>query len=258
MEATLTYFPGKFVWRELFTKDIPGAKRFYTELFGWRTEDAPMGPDWSYTLIYVGDKQIGGMMDIANVPNGEHIPPHWSVYASVPDVDAAAEKAKANGGQVASPCMDIPNVGRFAVIQDPQGGHMNVFKSMHGDPQEGMPGAHEFCWEQLNAPDPQALIPFYQAVVGWGTEPMGEMTLFNRKSGAASMQVASVFPAPPGVPAHWLTYVAIHDLAATVAKCQELGGDVAVERIDVPGVGAFAVLKDPFGAFVCAFQGDVG
>src|SRR5690349_14712130 len=114
MTATLTYTLGAFVWRELLTADVPAAKRFYGELFGWTFEDRPMGPDWFYTIVKLGDKQIAGLMDLANLPEGSPpIPPHWASYVSVDNVDETAARAVAEGGKVLGECHDIPNVGRF-------------------------------------------------------------------------------------------------------------------------------------------------
>lgn len=248
MTTTVTYSPGKFVWRELFTRDVEGAKRFYGGIIGWSAQDMPMGEDWSYTIWAHGEKQVGGMMDLANLPGGgDQVPPHWSVYVSVDDVDQATERAIAAGGTLLNPCMDIPNVGRFAVIQDPQGAVFNLFKSAAGDGPDTPPGVGDFSWEHLNTSDPDAAVAFYTGVVGWGTMSFGGMTMFTRDAGKTPVAVVS--QAPAGVPSHWLTYVTIKDLAATNAKARDLGATVLEERIEVPGKGAFALHQDPWGAF---------
>lgn len=257
MTATLTYTLGRFVWRELFTRDTAAAKRFYGELFGWSFEDRPMGPDWSYTLWKIGDRQIGGMMDIGNLPAEDaHIPPHWALYVSVDDVDAAAARAVAEGGKVLGQCMDIPGVGRFAVVQDPTGAVLNVFRSANGDPAERAPERHDFCWENLSSTDPDRAIAFWQKVVGWGTTRMGEnpTPLFTRKVDGKDVELASVGPAPEGSHSSWATFVAVDHVKAALDKCRGLGGKVLLERTEIPQVGAFGIIEDPTGAALFVFE----
>jgi len=109
---------GAFSWFELITSDVDGAKKFYANLFGWNTEDMPMG-DMNYTIVKVGEEGLGGIM--STPPQAEGAPPNWGVYVTVDDVDATAGKAEELGGKILVPPTDIPNVGRFCVLQDPQG-----------------------------------------------------------------------------------------------------------------------------------------
>jgi len=109
---------GAFSWFELMTSDVDGAKKFYANLFGWNTEDMPMG-DMNYTIVKVGEEGLGGIM--STPPQAEGAPPNWGVYVTVDDVDATAGKAEELGGKILVPPTDIPNVGRFCVLQDPQG-----------------------------------------------------------------------------------------------------------------------------------------
>jgi uncharacterized protein len=109
---------GAFSWCELLTTDVPEAKRFYSKLFGWTLEPAPM-PGMEYTLVKYGGEQMGGIMTMP--PGCEGMPPSWGVYVTVADVDATAKLAMEMGGKVLVPPQDIPQVGRFCVLQDPQG-----------------------------------------------------------------------------------------------------------------------------------------
>jgi len=109
---------GAFSWFELMTTDVESAKKFYTEIFGWQTEDMPM-ENMTYTVAKIGDEGVGGMMLLP--PEAEGAPPHWGVYVTVDDVDATAARAEELGGKIHMPPTDIPNVGRFCVLQDPQG-----------------------------------------------------------------------------------------------------------------------------------------
>lgn len=113
---------GAFSWNELMTTDVEAAKQFYSKLFGWTTEDMPMEGEMqgmAYTVVKAGDKEIGGIMPIP--PQAQGAPPAWGAYVTVDDVDASAKMAAELGAKIMVPPTDIPKVGRFAVIQDPQG-----------------------------------------------------------------------------------------------------------------------------------------
>jgi Predicted enzyme related to lactoylglutathione lyase len=109
---------GAFSWCELLTTDVAEAKRFYSKLFGWTLESAPM-PGMEYTLVKYGGEQMGGIMTMP--PGCEGMPPSWGIYVTVADVDATAKLTVEMGGKVLVPPQDIPQVGRFCVLQDPQG-----------------------------------------------------------------------------------------------------------------------------------------
>jgi predicted enzyme related to lactoylglutathione lyase len=114
---------GAFGWNELMTTDVAAARRFYGALFGWETEDYP-GEGASYTLVKVGGEPVGGLMALP--PECAGMPPGWSVYVTVEDVDATARQVEALGGKILRPPTDIPNVGRFCVLQDPQGATLSA------------------------------------------------------------------------------------------------------------------------------------
>ena len=109
---------GAFSWNELLTTDPGAAKEFYTQLFGWTTEEWPMG-DYNYLVVKVGGESRGGIMTIPEAAKG--MPPSWGPYVTVDDVDATAAQAEKLGGKIRVPPTDIPSVGRFTVIADPQG-----------------------------------------------------------------------------------------------------------------------------------------
>jgi hypothetical protein len=115
---------GAFCWMELLTRDLPKAKKFYSDLFGWTIKSSQN--DDKYHEIWRGDAPIGGMMAIT--PEMGKMPTTWSVYWMVSDVDKSAAKAKSLGGSVMKGPEDIPTVGRFAALRDPQGAFFNIFK----------------------------------------------------------------------------------------------------------------------------------
>ena len=108
---------GAFSWCELMTRDPESAKNFYTKLFGWTTEEMSVAPGRNYTVLKVGANGVGGIM--ASPQPG--MPPNWNTYVTVNDVDKVAKDAQELGGKILVGPQDIPTVGRFCVIQDPQG-----------------------------------------------------------------------------------------------------------------------------------------
>lgn len=117
--------PGTFCWSELATQDAGAARGFYSAVVGWGTKTQDMGQT-KYTEWLVGERSIGGMMPIA-AELGE-IPPHWMHYVSVANCDATAQKAISLGGSLIAPPMDMPGVGRMAVLSDPQGAAFAVIQ----------------------------------------------------------------------------------------------------------------------------------
>jgi predicted enzyme related to lactoylglutathione lyase len=110
---------GAFSWFELVTGDVEGSRGFYGKLFGWTTENMEMEGGMTYDVINVDGEGVGGIMETPRQAAGT--PSMWGVYVSVDDVDATAEAAKEMGGQVLMGPQDIPEVGRFCVLQDPNG-----------------------------------------------------------------------------------------------------------------------------------------
>jgi predicted enzyme related to lactoylglutathione lyase len=117
--------PGTFCWNELLTNDVAGARSFYGSLFGWKVEEMNMGPMGTYTIWKRGKDQAGGCMAMPPVPG---CAPHWLAYVQVNDVDACAKQATSLGGKVCHGPADIPGIGRFAVLTDPQGAEICAFK----------------------------------------------------------------------------------------------------------------------------------
>ena len=120
--------PGTFCWNELMTTDAAGARAFYTSLFGWKVQEMDMGPSGKYTLWMRGKDQVGGAMAMPPGLKESGAKPVWSAYVQVVDVDATARKATSLGAKVQHGPADIPGIGRFAVLTDPQGADICLFK----------------------------------------------------------------------------------------------------------------------------------
>ena len=247
---TKTYRHGQFVWRELMTTDVEASLRFYSEVFGWKTETMKMPDGMDYTMAKAGDTPAGGIMKLP-MPG---VPAHWSSSVSVDDVDAVASRVTAAGGKVIVPPMDAGGMGRYAGFQDPQGAYFSLWNGADGDaPMSERPGLGTFCWEQLNTTAPEEALEFYNKVFGWKNEPFGgggDMKVFK----ADGTSTSSVMQAPPGAPAHWLTYVVVDKLTSAYERVKQQGGKVLVERIDVPTVGSIGVIQDNVGAVIGVFE----
>jgi len=116
---------GVFSWNELMTTDLEAAKEFYSKMFGWTFEESTMATGETYVVAKDGDAMLAGIfLKTKNSP--EHIPPHWGAYVTVDDADASAKQAEALGATIVFPLTDILDVGRFCVVQDPQGAVFSI------------------------------------------------------------------------------------------------------------------------------------
>ena len=114
---------GMISWSELLADDVECAKRFYGTLFGWEMEDMQIG-EGKYTVVRRNGEEIGGIM--AKPAAAGDAPPHWATYITVDDTDATVAKAKELGATILLPPQDLPEIGRLAVILDPQGAIISI------------------------------------------------------------------------------------------------------------------------------------
>jgi predicted enzyme related to lactoylglutathione lyase len=251
----MTY--GRFVWHDLMTTQPEKAREFYTKLFGWAAIDGET-PDGHYTMWQLGERKLGGMV---TMKAEEGVPPHWMPYVSVPKLEEVLEKAKRLGAKQVTPVLEVPQVGRWAVIADPQGGYISPFEVASGRPMPPPPGEHEmepvglFCWEELNSTDPAASVRFYSELFGWLVETT-EMESFGAYHllYAGQEQVGGVGPVQGPPMTYWLSYVHVDDVDATAKQVTELGGQVHYGPADIPGIGRFAVIADPTGGALALYK----
>src|SRR5579863_8666094 len=125
---------GKFIWYDVMTTDMKAAETFYCNVIGWTAKDAGMAGH-PYVLFSAGPAMVAGLMPLPDDARAMGVPPCWTGYIAVDDVDSFAARAKAAGGAIHRAASDIPGVGRFAVAADPQGAAFILFKpSSEGEP----------------------------------------------------------------------------------------------------------------------------
>lgn len=243
---------GRFVWFDLMTTELAAAIDFYTGLVGWRTQewkDASM----TYTMWANGETPLGGVVQLPPEASSNGATPHWLAYVAVADVDRTVARAKELGGDVVHAPTDIPTVGRFAVIRDPQGAMIAVYRSLTqaADCEPKQPAPGDFCWHELATTDHRAASEFYAALFGWEKHEamdMGEAGIY-QIYGRSGQALGGMFNRPcemPGPPA-WLSYITVPDVRTAVGRVAELGGQVLNGPMEVPG-GLIAQCLDPQGA----------
>ena len=239
---------GLFVWFEAITPDIGKSVDFYTRLFGWQAEKQRYG-GMEYLVFQSDGKQIAG---VVTPPGAETAAAHWLSYLGVEDVDQAVRFNETKGGRTLVPAFEIPEVGRTAVLQDPQGAVFAPFRGVQDMPYE-QPGFFTFAWDELMVKDPEKAKLFYAELAGWNYQPfdMGPMGVYH-VARVGETPVAGIMGFPPGVPefAHWLPYVSVPQVDETTSRVSELGGTVHMGPQDIPDVGRFSLLLDPVGAVV--------
>jgi predicted enzyme related to lactoylglutathione lyase len=245
------YAAGTPSWVDVSTPNMEATKAFYNGLFGWEGTTYPeMG---GYTNFTKGGKLVCGAAPTQS-PD-QH--PAWGTYIAVDDADATAQAVQENGGQVAFPPMDVADLGRMALFQDPTGAFLGIWQAGKHKGAQVVNEPGSFVWNELNTRDMDAAKAFYTKVFPWTAKTSGEGAesytewQLDGRSIAGGMVINESFP--PNVPPNWLTYFAVTDSDTTVAKAKELGGTAIMPGMDTDQ-GRIAVLADPHGAVFAVIQ----
>jgi predicted enzyme related to lactoylglutathione lyase len=211
---------GRFVWHELSTPDMARSQTFYSELLGWKYQSFSGGSD-PYQVILVDGAPRGGLVagDTGQL----------MAYVSVPDVDRAATATAASGGTVLLHPVEVPGVGRLAVLADAGGAAFSILRNAGGDtPDPGPARPGQFAWHQLECPPEaaDAAVGFYAAVLGWAIEPAAETGPVVFRAGDRTR--AGLAPSGAVAGSRWLAYLAVDDLPAARQRALRLGGEVLV------------------------------
>lgn len=247
-------FPrGRFAWHELMTTDTAAAVSFYSQVVGWGTMAWDQDP--SYILWTMRGEPEGGLMILPEEAKQQGAPPNWLPYVAVPDAAATVRQATGLGATALADVNEVPTVGRFAVLQDPQQAVFAVLQPAGDVPgHDGEPKRGEFSWHELATTDWKAAFAFYNALFGWEKTdsmdmgPMGVYQMFGRRG----RTLGGMYNKPPDMPAppHWLCYAVVPSADAAAAKAKSLGGQVLNGPMDVPGGSGDRVAQcmDPQGA----------
>lgn len=253
MAERTQYAPGTFSWTDLATTDPEAAKAFYGGLFGWQAEDIPV-PGGFYSMQRVGGKDVAAIAAQPEAQRDAGAPPAWQSYVTVESADAAAQRAGELGGTVHAPAFDVMDVGRMAVIQDPEGAFFMVWepKSSIGAQLVNAPGA--LCWNELAAANLDTAPDFYTSLFGWRTEEFegGPMRYLTIKNG--DMTNGGMREKRPEEPPYWLVYFAVEDIGAATSRIGELGGTIIAGPYEMANA-KIAVAQDPQGAVFALYAG---
>jgi len=246
--------PGSFCWMELSTSDQLAAKAFYTSLFGWGYNDAPMGPNDYYTTFTFQDHKAAACYTLRPDEAKLGVPPHWNLYVSVASADATTKRAADCDGKIFCGPFDVATRGRMSTIADPTGAVFSIWEPKE-HPGISVQGQHgSFCWADLSTPDPARAANFYSEVFGWGTQP-GQDDYLHITNG--SDYIGGIPPASrraPHEPPHWMIYFQVDDCDATSARAKELGANIFFGPETIERVGRMTFLADPQGAAFALFQ----
>ena len=243
---------GSFVWHELTTSDPAAARTFYGDVVGWTAQASPV-PGMDYWMFKAGETPVCGLMKVPEEAKAQGARPMWVGYVGVDDVDAATEKTKKLGGMVYRPPADIPDVGRFSIIGDPQRAMLALFKFANPMPSDespmGTPG--RVGWNELYAVDWEKAFAFYSELFGWRKDQAmdvgetGTYQLFAHGDHA----IGGMMNKPVQMPMPcWTYYFTVGNIDAAIERVKAGGGQIVKGPMEVPGGAWIAQALDPQGA----------
>ena len=242
---------GRFSWHELLTTDPVAAQTFYKQVIGWTTTTYE-GGTMDYTMWVAGDAPVGGVMTIPPEAAAMNTPPNWLAYVDVTDADATINKAVSLGASVLAPARTVDQVGRFALLADPQGAVFAVIANATPLPPERDPAVLEFCWHELTTTDLPAAIKFYQTLFGW--QQLDEFDMGDKGTyhifGRDQFRYGGMMRKPEGyeAPPNWLHYIEVDSADAATERALAAGGKVMLGPMDVPSGARISIMTDPQGA----------
>ena len=242
---------GKIVWHDLMTEDPAAAQAFYAEILGWSfvTTERPNGGP--YILARSGQRFVAGILEVADPPDGAEYS-RWLGYLSVRDVDEAVALTISEGGTSVLAPREIGQVGRGAVISDPQGALIGLLRSRRGDPDDSMlnmPGT--IGWHELLAEDARQATRFYERLTGMQgrNEERRNGTYYILNDGGRDRAGILSNPLDDTEPA-WLAHFIVTDLEQAVSRVPALGGRVLLAPSEELRDGTMALVLDPGGAIL--------
>jgi predicted enzyme related to lactoylglutathione lyase len=243
---------GTPIWYELMTKDPVAARRFYSAVIGWEIEEfAPAKSAMDYRMIGANDGLVGGVFTLTEDMCQNGASPGWMMYIGVDDVDASVKAMVSAGGSALVAAFDIANVGRIAMVSDPQGAPLYLMRGASNemstvcDPDRAGHGA----WHELHAADGPKAIDFYTAQFGWAKSlgmdmgPMGIYQLF----AMGGRDLGGIMTDPRFARPAWLIYFRVDGIESAASRISAAGGQVIHGPMEVPGGGWIVNGLDPEG-----------
>lgn len=248
---------GEYIWYELLTDNLAGAKAFYGALHGWQFIDSGQN---GYHLLQATDPDtgeqhhIGGAMALTAEMQTGGAQPGWLGYIGVDDVDACLERLKQAGAQTLMPAWNIPEVGRLALLADPQGVPFYIMRGSSNEASHAFafdrPRIGHCAWNELVTSSPEAAWAFYGKEFNWNIDgeidmgPLGAY-LFIRHNGV----IGAIMPQPDDVPRpQWNYYFRVADIDAAVNTVTAQSGQLLTGPDEIPGGEFSAAGLDPQGA----------
>ena len=248
-----------FVWYELMTTDVAGAGAFYTEVIGWRAQDASTS-HLPYTLLTSGDVEIGGLMGLPEEATKKGAMPRWMGYVGVNDVAVVADQIRRLGGRVYVPPTKT-NIGRISVVADLEMATLGLIDEVQPQQDEfrGLDQPARVGWCELLAAKPDKAFAFYNTLFGWQREEAeaGAMDSYQLLL-AGNQTIGGIFAKREREPvSFWLYYFNVDDIDAATKRLKDAGGRIFEGPVEVPGDTWVARCVDPQGA-TFAIQGKRG
>ena len=248
-ESGASRLPGKFVWADLVTDDVPAARKFYGALFGWTFSS--LG---EYTIAANDERPLCGIIQRQRPAGRPEAKPRWFGYISVRNVGKAQRAVIDAGGKVLVAPEKMPKRGEQAIFTDPEGAMFGAVKSSSGDPQDFLADPGDWIWIELLSRNSRKAADFYRQVAGYqvlennATNRLSDYILAS--GGYARAAVRTIPNQDETVRPTWLLFVRVKDVMATVALAKQLGGQVLLEPKPNLFDGKLAVLADPTGAAI--------
>ncbi len=246
---------GDFIWYELMTSDAKAAAVFYGKVVGWIANDADM-PGMDYRMFAMaGEEAVAGLMALTPEMGSGGAMPGWFGYVGVDDVDKMVASITDGGGAMHVEPQDIPGVGRFAMVADPQGASFYVMRSASDKASlsfaSDMPRVGHCAWNELSTSDQPAAHHFYGQRFGWVQDgdmdmgPLGKYDFLRHGDG----MIGAIMPKIPEMPVSaWTYYFRVADIDAAQEAIEMNGGSITQPPIEIPGGDLSLCAIDPQGA----------
>ncbi len=235
---------GRFVWHELITPDTAGANAFYAKALGWKTQAWEQDPN--YTMFVAPSGPLGGTVGRPSES------PRWLPYIGTDHIEGTVDQARSLGARIVTDVTGMPNGGKYALLEDPQGAAFGLYASATEPAPESEPKLGEFSWHELATNDFRAAFDFYSSLFGWeaiAEHDMGAPAGVYFTFGRGGRKIGGMFKRTPDMPGgpSWLGYVRVKDVHKVIEKATSAGASVLTGPMEVPGGDLVAQLNDPQG-----------